>query len=99
MSDTIRDIKGYVEAWGEKYVDIEVYKPMGIGEHYPNHFHTDNCKYTDDWDEDTEIGLFELMDKEDYEHTILANSSMEIDDYWADWNDEDKVLVCMKKGK
>lgn len=43
------------------YDDIEVYYPLSTGRHYPNYFHTDNCKLVDNYNELSQVGFYELM--------------------------------------
>ena len=89
---TIKEVK---EMYDGEYVDVEVYEPNSRGEYYPNHFHTDNCKLTEEFTDESKVGLYELMDEEDYEHSINANSCMETDfEEWYD-NKDAKVLCIM----
>lgn len=85
---TIKEVK---EIYKGQYENIEVYRPNGIGNHYPNHFHTDNCKFTEEYTDDSEVGLYELMDEEDYEHSINANSCVTTD--FMEWYDNKKAKV------
>ncbi len=84
------------------YVELEVYVPVSKGEHYPNCFHTDNCRSAEMCSvavtDDTEVGLYELMDEDDYNHTLLANGGETAD--FADWYGDKgaKVLCAMVKG-
>lgn len=80
-----------------KYGNIEVYKPNNIGRYYPNHFHTDNCKFTEEYTDESEVGLYELMDEEDYNHSINANSCIVTD--FGEWygSKEIKILCIMLK--
>ena len=93
MEMTMKEIKEMYKEDG--YCDIEVYAPNSYGTHYPNHFHTDNCEATDDYDDSTLIGLWGLMDEDDYNNTICANGCVSAD--FTEWyGDKDaKVLVCM----
>ena len=92
VRETLKEIRTRLAG---QYVDIEAYKPLGIGEHYPNHFHTDNCRWTEDYNDDTEMGLYDLMDEDEYNATICANSCKLAD--FKEWYGERnvKVLVCM----
>ena len=78
-----------------QYNDIEVYEPNSKGEYYPNHFHTDNCETAECYSDESEVGLYELMDEEDYAHSILANSCVSAD--FEGWygSKEAKVLCIM----
>lgn len=84
---TIKDVKEMYK----DYVAIEVYEGNA------DHFHTDNCKFTEDYTDDSEVVTKALMSKEDYANSLLANSTEDINDYWGDWNDDDKVLCIMIK--
>jgi hypothetical protein len=98
MKLTIAEVKEMFkkEFENNEIADIEVYAPMSEGKHYPNHFSTDNCKPVDEYDDSTLVGLWELMDETDYEHSILGNSS-ERADFEAWYDDKNaKVLVLLK---
>src|SRR5574344_1083016 len=88
LLNTIREIK---ESYKGEYDYMEVYKPYGIGEHYPNHFHTDNCSEADDYTEDSVAGLVELMDENDYNNSILANCGI----VFSDLFDQDEKILCI----
>lgn len=99
MKMTIKEVKEmYKEKFdnGEVY-DIEVYEPRGWGRHYPDHFHTDNCDFVDEseWNDDTFVELYELMNEEDYRYSIDANSCISTN--FEEWYDDKnaKVLVMM----
>lgn len=89
---TIKEVK---EKYAGKYEELEVYKAIGKGEHYPNHFHTDNCKFTEEYSDSSEVGLYELMDEEDYNNSINANSCATTD--FGEWygSNDAKVLCVM----
>lgn len=75
-----------------KYVDVEVWlTDPGAW----NRFHTDVISTCENWHDDTEVVDWELMDEEDYAHSIMANSCIEAD--FAEWyGDKDaKVLVIL----
>lgn len=94
---TIKEIK---EMYKGQYDDVEVYEvssPNSIGEHYPNRFHTDNCNFTEEFTDESEVGLYELMDEEQYNHSILANSELTVDFKDLYGNKEVKVLCIMLK--
>lgn len=89
---TIKEVK---EMYDKQYKDVEVYEPNSSGKYYPNHFHTDNCKCVDEYTDESEVGLYELMDEEDYNNSIMANSSEYADfEEWYD-NKDAKVLCIM----
>ena len=89
---TIKEIK---EMYEGQYEEIEVYSALSVGKHYPDHFHTDNCKFTEEFTDESKVGLYELMDEEDYNHSIMANASDYAD--FENWygNKEAKVLCIM----
>lgn len=100
MGETIREIKNRCEG---KYDYVEIYKSVSMGEHFPITFHTDNCfliscdeftDYENPYDEDKkyEYIISELMDKEDYENSILANTSIRFTEIY---DDTDKILCIM----
>ena len=81
---------------------IETYVLTGLG----RGIHTDNLKYVGTgtfdnqeienlpFDEDGKVEVnIEIMDKEDYERTVLANSSESWSDY--DLKDDDKIAVII----
>lgn len=91
---TIKEIKKMYEG---EYVDLDVYEPMSTGKYYPYRFHTDNCKSVNDYNDNDEAGLWELMDEEEYDHSLLVNSCISADfKEWYD-NKEAKVLCIMLK--
>lgn len=91
---TIKNVK---DMYKGKYEDIEIYRPCSIGEHYPNHFHTDNCSFTEEFTDESEVGLYELMDEEDYNNSIMSNVSDYAD--FEGWygNKNAKILCIMLK--
>lgn len=99
MTNTIKEIKELYEKEfrNEEIYDIEVYKPCSWGRYYPNCFHTDNCNFVDEseWNDETKVGLHELMNEEDYQHSIDANNSIptNFEEWYGDKNA--KVLVLM----
>ena len=89
---TIKDAK---EMYKNEYADIEVYEPLSTGRFYPKSFHTDNCRSTDNYNEDTEVKLVELMDEDDYNDTLLANTDIHVDFEDLYGNKNAKVLCVM----
>ena len=91
---TIKEVK---EMYKGQYDEIEVYSTGNVGRHYPNHFHTDNCRFTEEYTDESEVGLYELMDEEDYDRSIMANCSEHAD--FGEWydNKDAKVLCIMIK--
>lgn len=91
--EKIKDVLKRYEGYGEKWADVEVYKPNTTGKHYPNHFHTDNCSYTEDWTEDSYVKLVDLMDEEDYNNTVQANCDSADFEEW--FGDKNAKILCM----
>lgn len=91
--EKIKDVLKRYERYGEKWADIEVYKPNNCGEYYPNHFHTDNCKFTDDWTEDSYVKLVDLMDEEDYNNSLMENCDSADFEEW--YGDKNAKILCM----
>lgn len=94
---TIKEIK---EMYKGQYEDIEVYKVSSsnsVGKHYPSNFHTDNCEQVEEFTDESEVGLYELMDENEYNHSIMANSDIYAD--FEDWygNKDTKILCIMLK--
>ena len=89
---TVKEVK---EIYKGQYEEIEVYSTSNVGKHYPDHFHTDNCKFTEEFTDESKVGLYELMDEEDYNNSIMANASDYAD--FESWygNKEAKVLCIM----
>jgi len=88
---TIKELK---EMYEGQYEDIEIYSPLSVGEHYPNHFHTDNCRYAEEYSDESKVGLYELMDEEDYNHSIMANAS-DYADFEEWYDDKDAKVLCI----
>lgn len=92
--ETIKDVKAMYEG---QYVHVEVYSAHGVGKHYPYYFHTDNCMCAEEFTDESEVGFYELMDEEDYENSLCANSCVTADfDEWYG-NKDAKVLCIMLK--
>ena len=97
---TIAEVK---ELYRGKYVNLEVYRSLSSGHCYPNHFHTDNCVELGDsspngeYTEDMEAVLYELMNQDEYNNTLMANCNIYAD--FNDWygNKNAKVLCIMIK--
>lgn len=94
---TVAEVK---ELYKGEYVDLEVYKPLSRGYYYPNCFHGDNCVSLGDdsphgnYTEDMEAGLYELMDQEDYNNTLMANCDLYAD--FKDWyGDKNAKVLCI----
>lgn len=94
MTMTIKELK---EMFDGKYEDIEVYSPNETGAHYPTCFHTDNCNFTENYNEESEIGLYELMDEEYYNNSVMINTCEDADFEELYGNKEARVLCLMLK--
>lgn len=89
-------VKKLKEMYKEQFYDYEVYKPWATN-NYPVEFCTDNCKWIDDseYNDDTEIGLWKLMDEKAYQNSIL-DDTIEVADFEEWYGSENaKVLVMM----
>lgn len=85
--DTIKDIK---QRYSGEYADVEVYRMSSRSE---NHFHTDNCSFVDEgYSGSTPVMLYDLMDEEDYNNSINANTDG-FDDFSEFYEENAKVLV------
>ena len=91
---TIGEVK---ELYNGDYNDIEVYEPLSKGKHYPSEFHTDNCKCIESFSDNMEVGLYELMNQDDYNDTLMANCDIyaDFDDLYGDKNA--KIICIMIK--
>ena len=88
---TIKEVK---EMYKGQYDELEVYSTWNVGEHYPNHFHTDNCKSTEEYTDESEVGLYELMDEEDYNRSIMANAS-DYADFGELYDNKGAKILCI----
>lgn len=91
---TIADVKKEYEG---RYEAVEVYKPI---EGEVDCFHTDNCvslggdSSYGNYTEDMEVSLYELMDEEEYNNTLLANGCLDADfDEW--YGDKNAKILCI----
>jgi hypothetical protein len=85
-------IKEVQEMFTGQYFDFEVYRNFNsnrLG------FHTDRINSVDDYSESDEVTEYELMNREDYSQSVLANSSVSWEEYGLD--DRDKILVVKIK--
>lgn len=94
---TIAEVK---ELYKGEYAEVDVYEPISRGEHYPKQFHTDNCyglgdcSPHGDYTENMEVGLYQLMSEEDYDHTLLSNTDLYADfDSW--FGDRNAKILCI----
>ena len=76
---------------------VEIYESIGIGSHFPISFHTDNCTYIEDYDPDKDYSpiMFSVVDEDEYNKTINANTCMTDDFEDLYGNKEAKVLLIM----
>ena len=87
-------IKKLKEMYKGQYTEIEVYESTCDAQHYPTHFHTDNCRGIEQYNDNSIVGLYEFMNEEDYNNTIMANSSENAD--FSDWyGDKDAIVLCI----
>ncbi len=88
---TLAEIK---EMYKGEYVEMEVYRPISYGRQYPNHFHTDNCRSVENYSDSEVVGLYELMDEDDYDASILANGCIYADfEGW--YGDKNAKILCI----
>ena len=81
----------------EGVASVEIYESIGVGSHFPINFHTDNCRILEDYDPDKDYSpvIFRVVDEEEYNSSINANSCI-TDDFEALYdNKEAKVLLIM----
>lgn len=90
------NIKEVINTYKNEYTDIEVYYSISRN----GDIHTDNLRFIeeipeDDMDGTGEVISWDLMDEEDYNNSVLANSCIEAD--FAEWYDDKnaKVLVIL----
>ena len=84
-------IKEVQKMYTGQYVDFEVYRNFNsnrLG------FHTDRIN-VDDYSESDEVTEYELMNREDYSQSVLANSPVSWEEYGLDARD--KILVVKIK--
>lgn len=96
---TISDVRERLaELKEDDYVDVEVYRYATPGYHdlYP---HTDFIKFVEDYDDTAELYTdtsYWVMDEEEYDNSIHANTDHADFEMW--YNDKNvKVLVIMIK--
>ena len=84
-------IKEVLEMYKGQYYCVEIYKDKF---QHKAGFHTDRIVYVDGASDETEVIEHELMDKSEYENTILANTDVRWDDCYEE---NDKILVLKIK--
>ena len=72
--------------------EIDVFRKNNYGYTSSVPFHTDFFTEVEEYDPEEEIDSMELMDKEDYSNSVLANSSISFGDMF---NDTDKILCIL----
>ena len=72
-----------------KYNTVEVYKNIN---QISKDFHTDNIEFTEEYTGNTEIIDYNLMDKEEYNNTVLANHDLYADDFMSE---SDFPVLCI----
>lgn len=82
---TVKEVKDYYK---NDYCDVEAY--IDKWSHQAG-FHTDRIEAVDEYSDSSEVLEYELMDKEMYSNTVLANVGLTWEDYGLD--DNDKILV------
>lgn len=82
------------EMYHGQYTDYEVY--VDKWQHQYG-FHTDRVDCIDDYSDSDEAIEYDLMDKEDYSNSILANTCTSWEDYG--YKDSDKILVIKVAGR
>lgn len=77
----------------EKYPknEIEIYQMKSHAKHWRG-IHTDTVEYVEEPDSDTEVFTYELMDAEEYDNTILANTDITCEE-WGLLQGEDEYIV------
>ena len=80
---TVGEVK---EMYSGRYVDCEIWEDGGNGT-----FHTDNIRSRDDGDD---VVDWELMDEDDYEHSVLANSCT-VADFESWYGDSGAKVLCI----
>lgn len=87
---TVKEIKELDYIKGQ-YADIEVYRNYNSDR---MGFHTDRIQSVESYSEDEEVIEFQLMDEEDYNSSVCANSSVIFADMYEPGN---KILVLKIK--
>lgn len=88
---TVKEIKELDYIKGQ-YADVEVYRNYNSDR---MGFHTDRIQSVESCSEDEEVTEFQLMDGEDYNSSICANTGLKFEDLGFD--PEDKILVLKIK--
>lgn len=67
-----------------KFVDVEVYRG-------DTSFHTDQIRWVENYSDDENVISWKLIDEDEYDHTVLANTCEFAD--FAEWYDDENVQV------
>ena len=86
----IKKLKELLKEQGKEYYDIEVYE-YKFNE--SKSIHTDYIKYIENYTENDEINDYRLMNEEEYNNTILANSCKKAD--FEEWYDDKDAIVLV----
>lgn len=86
----INELKELLKEQGKEYYDIEIYKYA-----FNNHksIHTDYITSIENYDDNTEIEDYQLMNEEEYSNTILANSCKKAD--FEEWYGKKNAIVLI----
>lgn len=87
---TVKEIKELDSIKGQ-YSDIEVYRNYNSDK---MGFHTDRIQSVESYSEAEEVTEYQLMDEEDYNNSICANTSLSFSDLY---NPEEKILIIKIK--
>ena len=85
---TIREL---LKAEHGNYDDWEVYEPFAVGNSDNRGFYSDYIRGIDDVDMAAEVINYEIMDEEDYNNSVLANTSACAD--FEEWYDDKGARV------
>lgn len=80
-------VKEILEAYKGEYYEVEFY--VDTFRHSAG-FHTDRVEFIESCSDEAEVLEHQLMDEEEYNNTILANTGERFTDFY---DSEDKILV------
>lgn len=84
-------VKEIMSIYSGEYDDIEFYEMVNQS----HRIHTDSIRAIECQDENKEVRHYELMDEDDYNHSVLANSSIYADfEAWYG-NKDAKILIVV----
>ena len=91
---TVSEVK---ELYDYDFTEVEVYVPKSIDNNYPVIFTADNCIQIDNYEDDEEVGLYQLMDEAAYNQYLKTGCVKHIDfENYYGYKDA-KVLCVMLK--